>query len=144
MKTTKILSAFSLVLILAANSLFANRATVNDPGTADKQKLITYEVKVNFTRNFTGAAGHYLVAITDEKGRKVEPAQPFHTGVWSYTFTEAGSLRGTRIAIMVPYPSNPTGWIIPPCKLTGNFYGGGTYQFELTPQANETGTKSDL
>ena len=67
MKTTKILSAITLVLIFAANSLYAGRTTSNDPGSAMQQKLVTYEVKINAAPNFPGASGHYLVAITDEK-----------------------------------------------------------------------------
>ncbi|MEI7661387.1 MAG: hypothetical protein WCK34_04285 [Bacteroidota bacterium] len=137
MKTTRILSAISLVLIFTANSLFAGRATISDPGSAALLKQVTYEVKVNPAPNFPGASGHYLIAITDENGRKVVPAQPFHPGVWTYKFKEAGTFRGTRIAVMVPYPANPTGWIIPPSVLKGNFFGGATYIFELTPQANE-------
>ena len=135
MKTTKIISAISLVLIFAAGSLFAG----NKPEIG-QQKLITYQVTVHAAPNFPGASGHYLVAITDEKGNKVAPAQPFHPGVWTYTFREAGSFRGTRVAVMVPYPANPTGWVIPPSVQKGNFIGGGTYRFDLTPvqSARET------
>src|SRR5665647_993376 len=115
MKTTKILSAISLVLVLAANSLFANR--INDPGSDLMQKLITYVVKVHQAPNFPSANARYLIVITDEHGRKVVPAQQFHPGVWSYTFKEAGTLRGTRIAVMIPYPSYPMNWDIAPCVL---------------------------
>jgi len=135
MKTTKILSALSLVLIFAANSVYAN--LINDPGSQTMQKMVTYVVKVNFAPNFPGATGHYLVAITDEHGRKVVPAQPFHPGLWSYTFKEAGSFRGTRIAVMVPYPASQAGWVIPPCVLKATFIGGATYQFNLAPVSNE-------
>ena len=141
MKTTKIISALSLVLVFAANSLFANR--INDPGSADKQKLITYEVKVNFVANFPSAFSHYMIVITDGTGRKVVPAQAYHQGVSSYTFKEAGNiLKGTRIAVMVPYPANPAGWIIAPSVKKGMFIGGASYLFELTPQSSERGSAS--
>ena len=135
MKTTNLISALSLILVLAANSLYANK--INDPGSTDKQKLITYEVKVNFAANFPGVLSHYLIVITDGTGRKVVPAQPYHAGVSSYTFKEAGTLKGTRIAVMVPYPANPSAWTIAPCVKTGLFVGGTSYLFELTPVSNE-------
>ena len=136
MKTTKIISALSLVLVFAANSLFANR--IGDPGTPDKLKLVTYEVKVNFAANFPGANARYLVVITDGTGRKVVPAQAFHTGVSKYTFKEAGTIKGTRVAIMVPLNVKPNGWVIPPSVKKGIFVGGSTYRFELTPESYET------
>ena len=126
---------FRSVLVFATNSLFANH--INDPGSADKQKLITYEVKVNFAANFPGALSHFLIVITDGNGRKVVPAQAYHPGVSSYTFKEAGTLRGTRVAVMVPFPATPTGWVIPPCVKNGTFIGGASYLFELTPQECE-------
>ena len=142
MKTTKIISVLSFVLIFASNSIFAN--LTNDPVTPDRQKLVTYAVNVNFAPNFPGSGGNYLIAITDEHGRKVVPPQPFHPGKGSYTFTEAGSFRGTRIAVMVPYPANQSGWVIPPVVMKATFYGGATYQFNLTPKAHEKTCTSDL
>jgi len=144
MKTTKILSAITLVLILAANSLFAGRTTIGDPVSSLQQNLVTYDVKINASPNFPGYNEPFLVAITDETGRRVAPAQLFHKGVLSYTFKEAGSFRGTRIAVMVPYPSTPSGWVIPPSVLKANFIAGKTYHFELTPQTNEQTRKNDL
>ena len=135
MKTTKIISALSLVLVFAASSLFANR--ISDPGPAVWQKPVTYDVKINFTANFPGINGHYLVVITDETGRKVVPAQTFRPGVWTYTFKEAGSFRGTRVAVLVSYPDTQILWVIPPRVLKGTFTGGESYRFELTPQAIE-------
>jgi hypothetical protein len=143
MKTTKIISAITLVLILAANSLFASRTTINDPVSSVNGKMIIYEVKVNVTANFPGST-NFLVAITDENGRRVVPAQPFHPGVWTYLFKEAGSIKGTRIAVLVPYPANPTGWIIPPSKRSGTFYGGASYLFELTPNSLQQTKTTDL
>ena len=139
MKATKIISVLSLVLIFSATSLFAK--TISDPSSANQQKIITYLVQIKSTPNFPGASGHYLVVITDESGRKVVPSQPFHPGVWSYSFREAGNFRGTRVAALVPYPANSTGWIIPPSVMKANFIGGGTYKFFLTPEETEpTGT----
>jgi len=143
MKTTKIISALSLVLVFAANSLFANR--INDPGSADKQKLITYEVKVNFAANFPSAFSHYMIVITDGTGRKVVPAQAYHQGVTSYTFKEAGNLiKGARVAVMVSYPASQSGWTIAPDVKKGIFTGGATYQFKLTPQSSESGGNANI
>ena len=142
MKTKSILSAISLVLVFAANSLFASR--INDPGSSDKQKLITYAVTVNFAANFPGAHSQFIIVITDGSGRKVVPAQAYHPGVSTYTFKEAGTLKGTRIAVMVPYPANQGGWNIAPSVKTGLFVGGESYHFELTPMSNERGAKIEL
>ena len=142
MKTTKIISAISLVLILAANSLLASSTTISDPGTTVKQQSVMYVVKVNCPPNFPIANDNFIIIITDEKGRKVAPAQAFHEGVWAYTFREAGSFRGVRIASMVSYPATPTEWVIPPVKIIATFYAGQTYFFELIPESNETGIAS--
>jgi hypothetical protein len=144
MKTTKILSAISLILIFAANSLFASRNTIGDPGSVEKQKLVTYEVKVNFAPNFPGATSHYMILITDGQGRQFGPGQEYHPGINTYTFTEAGSFRGTRIAAMVPLHANQSGWYIPPSVIKGNFVGGQTYIFNLTPQAIEKVKGNDM
>jgi hypothetical protein len=136
MKTLKMISALSLVLVFAATSVFARMG--NDQGMVSKAKMVTYTVKVNFTPNFPAPNAHYLVAITDESGRKVVPAQPFHPGVWNYTFKEAsGSFRGTRVAVLIPYPATQTGWVAAPGIVKGIFFGGATYSFELTPIAIE-------
>ena len=137
MKTTNFFSAISLVLIFTANSLFANR--ISDPGSSTMQKQVTYEVKVNFEASFPGASAHYMIVITDEHSRKVVPAQAYHPGISLYTFKEAGTFRGTRVAVMVPYPAIPTAWGIPPSILRGVFTGGTTYHFELTPVSNSNG-----
>ena len=139
MKTTKILSALGLVLIFAANSLFASRTTINDPGASDKQKLVTYQVNIKAVPNFPGANGQYVIVITDENGRKVVPGQVFHAGVWSYSFKEAGTFRGTRVAMLIQSPASPKGWIINPSKREGTFTGGSTYQFNLIPESTEIG-----
>lgn len=133
MKTTRIISALSLVLVFAATSLFANR--ISDP-PADKRQSVSYEVKVNFAPNFPGAGGQYLIAITDETGRRMVPAKPYHPGVSVYTFKEAGDFKGTRIAVLIPYPANQSGWTATPCVLNGWFAGGASYRFVLTPKSN--------
>ena len=140
MKTKVITSALSLVLVLAFSSLFAAR--ISDPGSAVLLKAVTYVVKVTPAPNF-GTNGHYLVAITDGNGSKVAPAQPYHQGVSTYTFKEsAGTFKGTRVAILIPFPAVPNGWNIMPDKKSGIFYGGATYQFNLAPDNRERETTS--
>jgi hypothetical protein len=147
MKTKVILSAITLVLAIVANSLFAGRN--NDPAPVSGKKIITYVVKINFAANFCNSNGHYVVAITDGNGNRVVPAQNFQPGVSTYSFRESGSFSGTRTAVMVPVPVSPsgwipTGWVIPPCVLKGNFAGGATYNFELTPEQIEKSGLNDL
>jgi hypothetical protein len=147
MKTKTIISAISLALVLAAGSLFANRT--NDTRPTDRQKTITYAVKINCNANFYIAYCHYAIAITNENGRLVGPAQEFHPGISVYTFKEAGPVTGTRIAVMFAHPASPSGWIpdgwsVPPSIKTGTFIGGETYQFELTPVQNSKGVSKEL
>jgi hypothetical protein len=132
MKTMKVLSAISLALVLTAGAIFANPTV--DPVSNDRQKLITYEVKVNFAPNFAGAPCHFKIGITDKTGRLVVAAQLYHPGTTTYTFKEAANLvNGTRVAVMVPYPANQSGWMIPPSAKSGYFFGGSTYHYSLTP-----------
>jgi hypothetical protein len=133
MKATMIFSALSVIMIYAANFVYANH--ISDPNTTDKAQLITYIVKVNFVPNFQGTTYQFVLAITDEKGRYVVSRQFYHPGISTYTFTEAGSFRGTRIAIMVPYPGSQSGWAIPPVVMKATFFGGKAYDFNLSPVA---------
>jgi hypothetical protein len=135
MKATMIFSALSVIMIYAANILYANH--ISDPNSTDKAQLVTYIVRVNFVPNFQGTTNQFVLAITDEKGRYVVSRQFYHPGIPTYTFTEAGSFRGTRIAIMVPYPGSQAGWAIPPVVMKATFFGGNTYQFNLSPIAIE-------
>jgi hypothetical protein len=141
MKTTKVLSALTLVILLAAISMFSIAG--NDPGVP-KTKIITYTVNITPTPNFPGMSNGFMIAISNGQGRQVVPAQKFHNGVWSYTFTEAGELiKGQRVAVMMQYPAGQSGWYIPTSKLAGYFYGGNTYTFTLTPVSIAPGGKGN-
>jgi hypothetical protein len=134
MKTTKIISALSLVLIFAASSMFAGNGI--NGGNASQKKAVTYEVRVNISPSLPGANDSYLIAITDENGHRVVPAQNFPQGVYTYTFKEAaGDFKGTRIAILIPYPPTQMKWAATPSVIKGFFSAGSTYRFLLEPKA---------
>ena len=99
--------------------------------------------RVNFAPNFPYGSVNSSIAITDDEGSRVVPAKSFLPGVQP-AFGEAGGLCGTGIAAMVPCAASQTSRIIPPCKLTGNFYGGTFYLFKLTPGANNKAGHKDL
>ena len=129
MKTTKITSVLSLVLIfVTASAIFAG----NNKVFADKLKVITYVVKVD-NINILAANRHFLILITDGSGRQVAPAQTFRNGVSSYTFKEVGNKNGTRIAKMVAEPSFPGAAPVFSDSRTGYFLGGQSYLFYLRP-----------
>jgi hypothetical protein len=133
MKATNIISALSLVLVFAANSLFAGNG-INGPGVANK--TVTYQVMIKSAPNFP-AAGQYLVAVTDENGHRIAPAQGFRPGISAYTFSEPGDFKGIRIAVLVPLPGNPLYHFSASQVRNGLFVGGQTYRFELTPKSIE-------
>ena len=139
-----IFSATSPVFTPATGSQPANRVNTCIQASADKEKQNTCEVRVSFAPDFPYRSVNPTIAITEENGCNVVPAQSFHPGVQPDAFEEAGGLSGTRIAAMVPCAASQTSWIIPPCKLTGNFYGGTFYLIKLTPGANNKTGHKDL
>ena len=139
MKTTKIISALSLVLIFAAaNSLFVRGNTKSIP--EDRLKVITYVVKVD-NINLISDNRHYLIIMTDGAGRQISSSQTFRPGLSSYIFKELGNVRGTRVAMMVQEPSAPGSAAISSSSKTGTFFGGQTYLFRLgaNPEAIDAG-----
>jgi hypothetical protein len=131
MKTARLLSAITLVVLLASASL--SSIAGNDPGIP-KYKLVNYVVQVTPVPNFPGPSSHFWIAITDGTGHIVSPAQAYHSGVSLYLFQEAGNMiSGTRTAVMMQYPAIQNGWVIPSNTKQGSFFGGNYYLFTLTP-----------
>ncbi|TRZ71117.1 MAG: hypothetical protein D4R97_07235 [Bacteroidetes bacterium] len=83
----------------------------------------------------TRIKGVYYIMITDEHGQPVAPAQTFRAGIWTYTFSEAGSVtKGTRTARMVadPQSAGANALKVVPFTLNAPFSGGKTYVFFLS------------
>lgn len=135
MKTTKLIFALSLALILNAgyNNMYAQQKSKNNVPEELKARKVTYVVRIENIGKSVSLHTHYLVMMTDETGRQIAPAQPFRPGVWDYTFYEGGSVRGTRVARMIQTPRVPNSPEFIPDSKTGIFYGGASYLFTIKP-----------
>jgi len=136
MKTMRTVTAISLLLILGAAGAFAGK-----PSTPHKKSfspVIRYEVMIHMTGE-PSMCSMYMVQLLKPNGDFAAPTQTFRLGVSTYTFYEAGNVRGIRIARLVPAPDMdhaacpPTLFTKPDVK-TGTFLGGETYIFHLFPQ----------
>jgi hypothetical protein len=135
MKTTKLIFALSLALILNAgyNNMYAQQKSNNDVPEEVKARKVAYVVRIENIGKSVNLQTHYLVMMTDETGRRIAPAQTYRPGVWDYTFFENGSVRGTRVARMVQMPHVPNSPEFIPDSKTGIFYGGACYLFTIKP-----------
>jgi hypothetical protein len=138
MKTTKIFSVLSLVLILSAvSSVFSAPIDTKNNQTAAKP-AIRYDVNISISID-KPLCNLWLVKILDGNGRMVAPAQEFISGKTKYTFTERGPVTGTRIAVLLKYQYGDhfvceTELFTAPAILKGTFLNGETYRFDLFPQ----------
>jgi hypothetical protein len=139
MKTTKIFSLLSLIIIFAGVTSgfcngFENRNSQNPvlPG-------ITYQVTIHLPTFTKDICNPYLVQILDETGRLVAPAQVFIKGINKYVFYETGPALGrTRMAVLIPvgYPHHyicPNDFFTLPDVKMGPFKSAQTYSFDLYP-----------
>ncbi len=138
MKTTKIYTAISLLLIFAAlTPTFA--ANVGKGAPSSLNTMVRYQVNVNLSNEKT-ICNLYQVEILDGKGQMVAPPKTFTAGVSTYEFFERGPAAGVRIAalVMVDMHSHyicATELFTTPAALNGPFLGGVTYRFDLYPQS---------
>jgi hypothetical protein len=143
MKATKLFFALSLALILTGmnsiNSYAANN--IGGSGTANNPMVVTFIVNIAQPSNPAGLTCRYWVVLTDDRGVAVGKAQPFRLGQWSYTFTESGTVLGSRTARMVTDPTLSClgAYIFLPSSMSGPFGAGRTYTFTLTPQKVNSG-----
>ena len=144
MKTLKIMFALSLVLIFTSgiSTLYAQGNLTTKKPVENKASRVTYVVRVVGAGTVQNHGAEYLVMMTDETGREVAPPQAYKPGVSDYTFTEGGTIRGTRVARMVKMPIGPKSYGIRPNARTGVFYGGTSYLFMIIaiPAETDSGT----
>jgi hypothetical protein len=147
MKTSKIILALSLALIFAIGitALHAQGILATKKPIENKANYVTYVVRVVGAGTVQNHGAEYLVMMTDETGREVAPSQAYRPGISDYTFTEGGTVRGTRVARMVRMPVGPKSYGIRPNSRTGVFYGGTSYLFMLIaiPAETDGGTGSE-
>jgi hypothetical protein len=142
MKTTKIFSVLSLVLIFAAVTSTFAAAIDNKNNPVNANQVIRYHVNIAMTSE-SQLCNMWLVEILDGNGRLVAPAKPYSSNVTRYDFFERGPVTGTRIAVLV---INQYGdhyicdreLFVKPDALSGTFLNGQTYRFDLFPTVHAT------
>jgi len=140
MKTTKIISALSIAMIILGSSAFATKPSSDN---TKARQLIRYQVSINISAKFVIPNVPMLVVVKDEKGTLVAPPQQFQAGSLTYTFTEKGTfypVNATRVAMLVI--PNTGGRSV---KLsnntivkTGSFVPGQLYQFQIFPNNGDS------
>ncbi len=136
MKTTKILSVLSLVLIAFAASAINPKLSSNNPQPLTGN--IKYKVVIHANASVSiPTANNFWVVLSDGNGRRIGSTH-FEFGIDTYYFSEAGPVSGSRIARVVieshggavsPFYCNPDAkW--------GTFRNGATYQFNMYPRTS--------
>jgi hypothetical protein len=138
MKTTKISSVISLLLILVlANSVYSKGRTTDNRMQGEK-KGIRYEVTIHLsqTLNFCNT---YLVRVTDEYGRPVAQPQVYVPGISKYVFNETVAVPAKIRVASLSLPENIDPYFCTNNLVTksdpvmGPFFTGQTYSFDLYP-----------
>jgi hypothetical protein len=134
MKTLKTLSVILLTLtIIGINGMYAKANRLQNQPQINGS--IKYQVHVHSSDDISWPLLNIFVVMTDQNGRQVAPAQLFTIGTWTYNFTEAGPVTGTRIArLTTPSEGGQYLSLFPyPDSKTGTFLNGKTYPFDLYP-----------
>jgi hypothetical protein len=149
MKTTKIFSVLSLVLIFIGMTAVNTSAKANPGGTPrpfiDDKKIITYVVEIAHDASFDSELNGYMVVMTDGKGRSLAPAQPFIPGTWTYIFQENAPATGTRTAMFIkaPHTSGPN-IHFRSATIKGPFQGGLKYSLYIVPDIFSDGNVTGI
>ena len=127
MKTVKIITALSVILLIAA---------LNTSSYAQTSKVTTYYVKVDNNLNPADYAAGYSIFLTDESGKLIAPPQTFRFGLWSYIFKENRIPVGKMRVAHMEATSNAThtSIVVDPVSIMGPFIPGNTYTLVLTPK----------
>ena len=141
MKTTKIFSVLSLILILSISFAYASKGPDKSKDMASRNK-IRYEVIIH-NLNAVNLSNTYQVQITDETGRLIARPVTLVPGISKYTFFEeapaTGRLRKATLALSTHVDNLVThvGFTLRPAYLLWPFLGGRTYTFHLYPVVQE-------
>ncbi|MCX6245042.1 MAG: hypothetical protein NTU98_10095 [Bacteroidetes bacterium] len=130
-----LLATILLMVSFSAFSFAGNGAANISTGT------IIYQVTVHVSNDIPMIGNYYYVAVMDGQGKLVAPVQMYNSGKMTYTFLEAGPVKGTRVATLIPVPNaeNPDAhFIVPPDVKTGVFAPGSIYNFNLWPTTTRT------
>jgi hypothetical protein len=137
MKTTKILAALSLALMIFGMNTGFCAKTDNGNALTSAGGDIRYQVRIHIPAD-AAICNTYLVQLLDKNGRPVAPAQTYMQGTNQYDFYETGPVTGIRIARIVLDPhvdhiACPTELFCDPAVRIGTFLGGKSYPFDLYP-----------
>ena len=141
MKTTKILSVISLVLILSAAIYASPTAIGKQTGNVPESPKIHYVVNINI-QNDVQPCNLYLIKILDGEGKPVAEPRAYVAGVSKYDLYESGPKAGVRIAVLSMYTYGDhyicdKEFFTAPAALTGKFNNGQTYRFVLSPKLQQ-------
>jgi hypothetical protein len=138
MKTLKIISILSFVLIIAGGSSAKSKNTLIDNSKQVNRAIIRYEVYINIEKD-VNFCNTYLVQISDENGNPVAHPQVYIPGVNKYVFTETSPVKAKLRVASFEVLTNfevmgcPINIITKPDIKTGPFHPFETYYFNLYP-----------
>ena len=138
MKTLKIFSVLSLVLIIAGASSANSKNASTDNTKQVNKAIIRYEVYINIEKD-VNFCNTYLVQVSDENGKPVAHPQVYIPGVNKYVFNETISgpakVRVASFEILRNFEVKgcPINIITKPDIEMGPFHPFETYYFNLYP-----------
>ncbi len=133
MKTTKILSVISFVLIVLGASAI-NPDHVSQVANPSSTGNIKYTVTLHVNAPVFPSYANFYIVLKDGSGQYISRPQKVGSATVFY-FSEIGPVRGSRVASLIEVPQE--GAYIPfycnPDIKTGLFRNGVTYMFNLYP-----------
>lgn len=140
MKTTKIFSIVSVILLISCSTMLYGYTGGSRPGYGYVNNGIRHEVNVVLSVEIQLGLS-YWVMILDGQGREVAPPKMFIPGTSKYVFFERGPVEGARMAVLVTSPYSDrmlfgrSELSTMPAVLFGKFNPGSTYRYDLFPKA---------
>lgn len=140
MKTVKITTAFSLILILLGTSLL-NAGNVRATNRINNVNLVRYQVTVHMPADIR-LCNFWVIQITDANGNLVTPVQGYSKSSSNYIFYEKGPVTGVRVARLIisnntmHFSCEPEFEVYPDYK-AGTFANGQTVTFDLYPSSTQ-------
>jgi hypothetical protein len=138
MKTTKIFSVLSLVLIFTAfSSAFSFNTGKKEVVPANP--VVRHQVNIQLESSDLDLCNTYLVEILDGNGRLVATPKRYIPSESKYIFYERGPANGVRVAVLVLAPTHSQfqcerELFTEPVLVFGPFEAGSSYRYDLFPE----------